>query len=135
MWWKVPRITSYNVCYTKLLRAFVHDLNGQTITLPGGVFINAIGGIIINGTLIFENGIIDDDILNPDLNIGGTVSLKEPTFTFSASKWGITEGKVTDNIALVNKNHLQKAIDQAKYLKATTFKIDVLDAFFSYNFV
>ncbi|MCT4586491.1 MAG: right-handed parallel beta-helix repeat-containing protein [Carboxylicivirga sp.] len=108
-----------------------HNLNGQTIMLPENVVINYKGGEIINGELNFkESGIIDGRLLNHKFDVSGKVQLSTSSFDFEKNKWAITEGEVSDNIALENRNMLQKAIDITKKLGAKTFNVDKIDAYF-----
>ena len=114
--------------------AYIHDLEGKNIILPPHVVIKYYGGSIINGTLTFDNGIIDGELLNYQLEITGSATLSSTTFDFVKSKWNITEGEVSDEVAIVNKKSIQKAIDDSKRLGATTFYIGALDAYFNVTF-
>jgi len=107
-----------------------YDLKGESVHLPPHVSINYGGGRIINGTLIFDNGVIDGQLLNHQLEIGGTVRLKSSTFVFEKSRWNIIEGRVPDTMALKNRETLQRAIDRVKSLGAAVFQINNLDAYF-----
>ncbi len=107
------------------------DLNGETITLPNNITLKHQGeGKIFNGNLVFDTGKIDGELLNIDLKIEGNVELSNSEFFFTPEKWDITEGETSIEIALKNKNNLQSAIDLTKKLKADTFTIDKLDAYF-----
>ncbi|MDO5987881.1 right-handed parallel beta-helix repeat-containing protein [Flavivirga amylovorans] len=108
------------------------DLEGKTINLPAGVTLDYEGGDIINGTLNFgDNSIIGGEILNSTLTIGGTnPQVKDEVFSFNPKRWGIVEGKVSDEIAKKNKDILNELMIQSKDLGVTTFKIDEIDAYF-----
>ena len=110
--------------------AYTHDLGGKSIEVPSNVVINYNKGEIVNGSLVFKEGKIDGNLLNHKLKIQGTPSLTSTTFKFEKSKWEITEGEVSDAIALVNKNTLKNVIAQVKSYGVETFKIDDLDACF-----
>lgn len=108
------------------------DLQGQTVTLPPYVTIVYAGGDIINGTLNFsDNSVISGELLNASVTLSGSKpQMKDTTFQFDPQRWGIVEGKVTDEVALNNKEILQTIINQTKDLGITTFRIDVMDAYF-----
>lgn len=106
-----------------------YDLNGQTISLPENIKIQNNGGNITNGKLIFNGGLIDGKLLNLSLEIEGDARLIDTDFTFNHSKWGITEGEVSDEVALVNRENINIAITQVKYLRGYTFIIDNIDAY------
>ncbi|BAX82612.1 right-handed parallel beta-helix repeat-containing protein [Labilibaculum antarcticum] len=129
---KIPCDYDFNVVGENdtLNIACSHDLLGETIVLPKNVFFNYNGGEIINGTLEFDEGIIDGDLLNHKLTVKGSVKLESSTFIFEKSRWGITEGEVSDAIALINKETFQKVINDTKLYGAEIFQIDELDAFF-----
>ncbi|WP_338359646.1 hypothetical protein [Yeosuana marina] len=112
------------------------DLHGQTVTLPSNVTILYEGGDITNGTLNFsDNSVISGELLNSSLTLSGsTPQLKDTTFQFDPQRWGIVEGKVSDDVALNNKIILQNLIDQSKSMGADTFSIDKMDAFFHFNY-
>nr|WP_319398915.1 right-handed parallel beta-helix repeat-containing protein [uncultured Carboxylicivirga sp.] len=113
-----------------------HDLSGETINIPSNVIINYYsGGAITNGTLYFEdNGIIDGRILNYKLNVEGNVKLKSTTFQLNINRWNITEGIVSDEVAITNKKALQKALDDSKRLGATIFNTGDFDAYFNVTY-
>ncbi|WP_025739900.1 right-handed parallel beta-helix repeat-containing protein [Aquimarina pacifica] len=111
----------------------VVDLNGQTVTLPNNVDIQFEGGDIVNGTLKFPTSSvtpIDGRILNSSLTIEGSVELKDPTFYFYAVRWGIIEGKTSDEISQSNKDILQELIYYIKDIGGNTFFINAMDAYF-----
>ncbi|PKV50985.1 Right handed beta helix region [Aquimarina sp. MAR_2010_214] len=108
----------------------VLDLDGKTITLPSNVKFEFDGGDIKNGKLVFDGGTIAGELLNSNLEIEGDVKLKKPTFNFFASRWGIAEGKVSDQVAKNNKDIFQNVIYKVKELQGDTFNVDKLDAFF-----
>lgn len=109
------------------------DLGGQTVNIPSGVTLEyQAGGDIINGTLNFsENDIISGEFLNASLKLsGGTPTLKETIFNFIPSRWDIVEGETTSDLALNNRNILEKVMNDTKTFGATTFEIDQMDAYF-----
>ncbi|MDO5971134.1 right-handed parallel beta-helix repeat-containing protein [Flavivirga aquimarina] len=110
----------------------IMDLGGQTVNLPANITIDYDGGDIINGTLNFgDGGLIDGSFLNPSLNLtGSSPQVKDPIFTFDPDRWGIIEGKVSDEIALKNKTILQDIIDKAPSIGISTFVLDKMDAYF-----
>lgn len=110
----------------------IMDLGGKTITLPENVTISYEGGDIINGTIIFSTGsTLDSELLNESLTISGTSpQLKDTNFNFIPSRWGIVEGKVSDEVALNNRNILSDLFIKTKALGVTTFNIDKMDAYF-----
>lgn len=114
----------------------IHDLNGEDINVPSSVVINYYsGGEITNGTLTFsERGEIDGRLLNYDLEVVGDVKLLSTTFQFNKDNWQITEGRVSDEVAIFNKKSLQKAIDDSKRLGAKIFNIEKLDAYFNVTY-
>ncbi len=116
---------------TKLTINCTLDLKGETINLPEGIELNYDKGNITNGTLNFStNGKIDGELLNSGLDIQGEVMLIKEVFNFSPKKWEITEGEISDEIALQNKNTIQDVVNLTKKMGATTFKIDKLDVYF-----
>lgn len=110
----------------------VLDLEGKTVNLPANVEINYEGGDIINGTLNFgDNGIIDGDILNSTLTVtGSNLHTKDPVFNFDPKRWGIVEGEVSQDVATTNSEILRSLIFRAKELGISTFKLDVINAYF-----
>ncbi|MDD7885834.1 right-handed parallel beta-helix repeat-containing protein [Flavivirga sp. 57AJ16] len=107
------------------------DLDGKTINLPNNVTIEYEGGDIINGTINFDGGIIDGNLLNSTLIIGGTKpQLKDPVFNFNPERWGIVQGETTSEIAQRNNNILEDLMNESKNMGVNTFKIDELDAYF-----
>ncbi|MFD1613949.1 NosD domain-containing protein [Gelatiniphilus marinus] len=110
----------------------IMDLGGETINLPENVTIVYEGGDITNGTLNFSSGsTFDGNFLNSTLTIAGTTPLlKDPSFQFIPSRWGIVEGKVSDEVALNNRNILNNIFTQSKEMGINTFKIDKMDAYF-----
>ncbi len=106
------------------------DLKGETITLASNVSFDYDGGTITNGKLVFSGGKIDGKLLNHKLEIEGDVKLKDKVFSFLKSKWDLTEGKTTSDIALENTAKLESLFFFIKKLGGETFKIDQLDAFF-----
>ena len=110
--------------------AYSHDLGGKSIEVPSNVVINSNDGEIINGTLVFKEGEIDGKLLNHKLTVYGKPSLTSTTFKFEKSKWKITEGEVSDAIALVNKNTLENVIAKVKSYGGEIFQVDDLDAYF-----
>ncbi|MBU3822290.1 right-handed parallel beta-helix repeat-containing protein [Flavobacteriaceae bacterium XHP0103] len=110
----------------------VMDLDGQTINLPSNVTIAYEGGDIKNGTLNFSGGsVISGELLNNTLELTGTLpTLKENEFDFIPNRWGIVEGKVSDEVASTNSDIINQTIDLVKELGVDTFLIDKLDAYF-----
>lgn len=107
------------------------DLGGETINLPNNVTIVYEGGDIINGTLNFDGGIIDGNLLNSTLTISGSnPQVKDPVFNFNPERWGIVQGQTTSEIAQNNNNILEDLMNESKKMGVTTFKIDALDAYF-----
>ena len=107
------------------------DLGGATINLPNNVTIVYEGGDIINGTLNFNDGIIDGNLLNSTLTIAGSnPQVKDPVFNFNPERWGIVQGETTSEIAQNNNNILEDLMNESKKMGVTTFKIDALDAYF-----
>ena len=109
----------------------VLDLSGQTINLPDNVNIEAEGGDIINGTINFgNNNTLGGELLNSSLTISGSVpQLKDTSFVFEPTRWGIVEGVVTDEIAIRNKEIIQNTIDLAKSFGIKTFSIGKMDCY------
>ncbi len=107
------------------------NLNGETITLPKNVNFDFDGGDIINGTLIFDGGIIDGRLLSSKLTLEGQAKLKSPDFRFYTIRWDITEGKVSDEIALKNREHINKVIELVKKLEGNVFELGKLDVYFN----
>jgi parallel beta-helix repeat protein len=110
----------------------VLDLGGATVTLPANVTIVYEGGDIINGTLNFsDNSIISGELLNSSLTLGGSSPLlKDPTFEFIPSRWGIVEGEVPQDVASDNQKILQEIFYLILDMGVTTFSINELDAYF-----
>ncbi|MFI0429067.1 hypothetical protein [Mariniflexile sp. HMF6888] len=110
----------------------VMDLGGQSITLPSNVTIIYEGGDIINGTINFDNDtVISGELLNPTLTLGGSKPLvKDPEFNFNPKRWGIIEGKVSDEVAEKNKDILNTVIKKTKELGVKLFEIGKMDAYF-----
>lgn len=111
----------------------VMDLGGATITLPANVTIVYEGGDIINGTINFGNAnVVSGELLNATLTITGSKpQLKDTTFHFDPKRWGIVEGKVSDAVALKNKEILQGILNQTKALGVNVFSIDKMNAYFN----
>ena len=107
----------------------VLDLKGETINLPANVNFDFDGGDIVNGKLVFSGGYIDGRLLSSKLAIEGDATLKEPDFTFYATRWELIEGQVPQATAENNRLVIQSVIDLTKSLGATTFRINKLDAF------
>lgn len=106
------------------------DLNGQTISLPENTKIQYNGGSVTNGKLIFNGGLIDGQLLNISLEIEGSARIIDTNYSFDFTKWNITEGVVTTAVALSNRENMNLAITQVKYLRGYTFEIDNIDAYF-----
>jgi parallel beta-helix repeat protein len=109
---------------------YSHDLGGKSIVVPADVVINYNQGKLINGTLVFTQGKIAGELLNHKLKIHGKPSLTSTIFKFEKSEWEITEGEVSDAIALINKNTLENVIAEVKSYGVEVFQIDDLDAYF-----
>ena len=107
-----------------------HDLGGKSIEIPADVVINYNQGKITNGTFVFTQGEIASELFNKDLKIEGKPTLQDNTYKFVAENWDITEGEVTDAVALVNKKVLENAIAEAKSCEAEIFEMDEIDAYF-----
>jgi len=107
-----------------------YDLNGQTITLPQNTTIKFNDGSLFNGSLIFNSGLIDGELLNIDLQINGSVKLTDTHFIFKKEKWNIVEGITNDEIALSNKQNINTAIELVKTLRGNIFELDHIDAYF-----
>ncbi len=105
------------------------DLNNQTIILPQNTTLKFEGGSIYNGTLIFNNGLIDGKLLNIDLEIDGSVKLINTHFSFEKEKWGIVEGDVNFETALLNRENINTAITLVKSLRGNLFEINNIDAY------
>ena len=106
------------------------DLNGQTIVLPENTTLKFDGGSVINGTLVFNGGLIDGQLLNNDLQISGSTKLIDTHFIFEKEKWGIVEGETTDAIALENKEIINNTIELVKSLRGNVFELNDIDAYF-----
>lgn len=109
------------------------DLNNKKIVLPNNVKLNFAGGSITNGTLVFNNGIIDGDLLNAKLVVTGSAKLKNDVFNFFPARWNVVQGKINQSRAIENKNSMNKAINLVHKLGAKTFAIDNFDAYFYGN--
>jgi len=108
-----------------------YDLGGQTVLLPFGVNLqHKKGGVIYNGTLVFNAGSIDGDLLNVNLDVEGNAELNSPEFDFKPAHWQIRQGKVSDTVALRNQINIQKALDDTAFLGAEKFNLGTLDAYF-----
>jgi len=82
------------------------DLSGEVVDIPTGVSIEFAGGNVFNGTLNFlSGGKIDGELLNAELNVEGDVELTSDVFEFIPSRWNITEGEVTSDIAKSNTDN------------------------------
>lgn len=77
--------------------------------------------------LIAHSGNEVDDLLSIIEKQG---SLQNGVFNFDPKRWGIVEGKVSDEVALNNKNIINNIIYKVKAMGITTFKIDKMDAYF-----
>lgn len=109
----------------------VVDLGGKTIDLEPNVNFDFNNGDIINGTLNFNGGIIDGRLLNNTLTIKGDAQLKADNFEFIPEQWGVVEGNVTREQALVNRVNFENALESVSDIGGTTFEIDDFDAFFN----
>ncbi len=74
---------------------------------------------------------MDGRLLNSSLIIKGSSKLISTTFHFFPSRWGITEGKTTKEIALLNRKNINKAIETIERLKGSVFTIGKMDAYFN----
>lgn len=109
----------------------IMDLDGKTIQLPANTTLKYNGGTLTNGTIVFNYGYIDGRLLNNDLKLRGGVKLLDPVFVFEASKWpNIVQGAVDGATALRNTAELENLIYRIKRMAATTFEMDVFDAYF-----
>lgn len=106
------------------------DLGGETVTLPSNVTLEYNGGEIINGSLTFNGGKIDGNLLNHELGIEGDVSLTSDTFQMHPERWDLVQGNTTSEIAQKNNNNLEGLFEFTKELGATNFLIDRFDAYF-----
>jgi len=106
------------------------DLNGQTIVLPENTVIAFDGGSVINGTFVFNGGLIAGKLLNKDLQISGSAKLIDTHFIFEKEKWGIVEGETSDEIALNNKVIINSTIELVKSLRGNVFELNNIDAYF-----
>lgn len=107
------------------------DLDGKTVSLPTGVTLEYKGGEIINGTLNFTaGGKIDGNLLNQNLTVEGNVSLISETFQFNPSRWAIVQGKVNDEVAILNTTNFKILVNKINELGGFEFKVDVFDAYF-----
>ncbi|TVZ10243.1 parallel beta helix pectate lyase-like protein [Cellulophaga sp. RHA_52] len=107
------------------------DLDGKTVSLPTGVTLEYKGGEIINGTLNFTaGGKIDGNLLNQNLTVEGNVSLISETFEFHPSRWDIVQGKVNDEVAILNTTNFKILVNKINELGGFEFKVDVFDAYF-----
>ncbi|RBP51097.1 right-handed parallel beta-helix repeat-containing protein [Arenicella xantha] len=106
------------------------NLNGETIDLPSNVTLKFADGSLTNGSINFNGGSIDGELLNAYLNITGTVQLSNPMVEFVTSRWDVVEGEVTDLRATQNTEGMNEAIQKVHSLGGTTLKIGTLDAYF-----
>ena len=107
------------------------NLNNEEITLPENVKFTFNGGDIINGTLIFNGGTIDGELLNSKLTIKGSVRLTSNEFKFKTDRWDITEGAVSNEIALTNRKNINKTIELVKKLGGEIFELGKMDVYFN----
>ena len=105
------------------------DLIGQTIVLAENTTLKFDGGRIFNGTLVFNGGLIDGELLNLDLQISGSAKLVDTHFIFEKDKWNIVEGETNYETALTNRKNINSAITLVKSLRGYTFEIDNIDVF------
>jgi hypothetical protein len=56
--------------------------------------------------------------------------VKDTTFTFNPKRWGIVEGKVSDEVALKNRDILNSIMLRLKGIGINTMEIGVMDAYF-----
>ncbi|MFI0429066.1 right-handed parallel beta-helix repeat-containing protein [Mariniflexile sp. HMF6888] len=68
-----------------------------------------------------------DDLL---VDIESKEIVQDTIFTLDPKRWGIVEGKVSDEIALKNKNILNSLLAHVKDLGFTTMEIGKMDAYF-----
>ena len=110
----------------------VMDLQGKTVNLPAGVTLVYEGGDIINGTLNFANNTtISGELMNSTLTMAGTKpQLKDPEFYLNPERWGIIQGKVSNEVAASNRIIFKSLINQIKGLGIKTLKLDVFDVYF-----
>ncbi|QXP58750.1 right-handed parallel beta-helix repeat-containing protein [Olleya sp. HaHaR_3_96] len=106
------------------------NLNGETVNLAENVILSFDGGSITNGTLTFNSGEIDGELLNSELNIEGEATLSSSEFTFLPENWDLLEGEITTEEAIENKDKLNNIIALVKSLEADTFSIGKFDAYF-----
>lgn len=106
------------------------DLNGATVHLPNNVTLVDDGGDIINGELVFNQGVIDGTLLNQTWTISGTAELSSSTFVLDKSRWDLVEGVVADARATQNLYAINDLLHLVYNLKARTVQIGALDAYF-----
>jgi len=106
-----------------------YDLKLSSIALPTGARLEFAGGSIVNGSLVFSEGVIDGRLLNSSLMMSGSAELVEPVFSFNPQSWGIVEGKVSDGIALKNSEIINETLNLVRELGAHTFSVSKVDAY------
>jgi len=74
---------------------------------------------------------MDGRLMNSSLEITGEANLIESTFKFWPSRWEIQEGQVTNEVALLNRMHMNKSIETIERLNGNIFELDKIDAFFN----
>ncbi|OBQ54109.1 right-handed parallel beta-helix repeat-containing protein [Tamlana sp. s12] len=120
---------------SKIIIDCLIDLEGKEISLPPNVSIVHEGGDITNGKLNFTGGgNISSELLNENLGVSGeSVELNKNEFNFKPERWGIVEGKVSDEVANKNSDIIRETILLAKEYGVDTFVIDKMDAYFGPN--
>lgn len=107
------------------------DLDGATVILEPNIDFVYNGGDIINGTLIFNGGKIDGELLNSNLNIEGNVTMSSSELEFVAERWEVLEGTITEEEANLNIINFNNAIKTVHDLNGNSLSVSRMDAFFN----
>ncbi len=80
-----------------------------------------------NNNLFAHTKVGFDNLIN---ELENKAIIKDTIFVFEPKRWGIVEGKVSDEIALNNRNILNSVMAELKKVGINTMKIGVMDAYF-----
>jgi len=107
------------------------DLESSTVTLSPGVTLQRSLGNISNGTLVFNGGKIDGEILNSSITVIGNPELIDPVFKFYPERWAsLVQGPTNADTAFANNQELERLFFMIKRFAGHTFVIDRFDAYF-----
>ncbi|MFI1770210.1 hypothetical protein, partial [Thalassobellus citreus] len=83
--------------------------------------------ILFNNNLFAHSKVGFDELL---FEIENKEIVNDTTFTLDPKRWGIVEGRVSDEIAIKNRDILNTVMAQLKKFGINTMEIGAMDAYF-----